>query len=242
MAKTTRIKKIEKILGVEFKDESLIDTAFIHRSFLNENGHRVEHNERLEYLGDAVLEFLVSKHLYKNYPNYQEGELTSFRAAIVRTQTLAATAREMNFGEFLLMSKGEEQTGGREKEYLLANTFEAVLGAIYLDRGVRVCESYLKRVLFPIIPAIVQHRLDIDPKTKFQEIAQETYKATPTYETVSESGPDHNKTFEMAVYVGNKKFGIGKGSSKQRAEEEAAKVAIKKIKEILKQRKSSTTA
>lgn len=231
--------KVEKKLGVEFKDKGLLETAFTHRSFLNENKSADEHNERLEYLGDAVLEFLVSRRLYKNHPGRPEGELTSFRSAIVKTETLAHTARGLSYGKYLKMSRGEENTGGREKDYLLANTFEAVLGAMYLDRGMRVCESFLKRILYPQIKEIVENRLDIDPKTKFQEIAQELQKVTPNYELVSETGPDHNKTFTMAVLLGDKEYGRGTGASKQKAEEAAAEEALAKIRKARKPKKKS---
>lgn len=223
------LDKIEEKIGVEFENKSLLMTAFTHRSFLNENPSANVHNERLEYLGDAVLEFLVSKFLYKNYKERDEGDLTSFRAAIVRTEALAQTAAELNYGNFLRMSKGEERTGGREKDYLLANTFEAVLGAIYLDQGLEITEDFLERVHFPKISQIVENRSDIDPKTKFQEIAQEKFKITPEYELVSETGPDHSKTFVMAVYLGSKKYGQGEGPSKQKAEEAAAERALQKV-------------
>jgi ribonuclease-3 len=223
------LDKIEEKIGVEFENKSLLMTAFTHRSFLNENPSANVHNERLEYLGDAVLEFLVSKFLYKNYKERDEGDLTSFRAAIVRTEALAQTAAELNYGNFLRMSKGEERTGGREKDYLLANTFEAVLGAIYLDQGLEITEDFLERVHFPKISKIVENRSDIDPKTKFQEIAQEKFKITPEYELVSETGPDHSKTFVMAVYLGSKKYGQGEGPSKQKAEEAAAERALQKV-------------
>lgn len=224
------LPKIEKILQVTFKDKDLLKRAFTHRSYLNENQDTDRHNERLEYLGDAVLEFLISKHLFLNYPERPEGELTSFRSAVVKTDTLAETAKELNYGSFLRMSRGEEKTGGRHKDYLLANTFESVLGAIYLDQGIRTCETFLNRVLFPKIKTIVENRLDIDPKTRFQELAQDHSKITPSYELLSEKGPDHDKIFTMGVFLGEKEYGRGSGSSKQRAEEEAAKEALTKIK------------
>lgn len=223
------IEQIEKKLDVTFKNKDLLTRAFTHRSYLNENHDADRHNERLEYLGDAVLEFLVSKELYSKFPKRPEGELTSFRSAIVKTDTLAETARELDYGSFLRMSHGEEKTGGRHKEYLLANTFEAVLGAMYLDQGIRKCETFLRKVLFPKITYIVEHRLDIDPKTRFQELAQEFQKLTPTYELLSERGPDHDKTFTMGVYIGETEYGRGTGPSKQRAEEAAAVEGIRKI-------------
>ncbi|MBN1618699.1 ribonuclease III [Candidatus Dojkabacteria bacterium] len=229
MNKKNPIQELEKKLKIKFKNEQLPLIALTHRSYLNEAGDVDEHNERLEYLGDAILEFLVSKYLYLNYPDRQEGELTSFRSATVKTQSLAAKARVLDLGNLLRMSNGEEKTGGRDKDYLLANTFEAVIGALYLDQGIAKTETFLKKHLFIEIEKIVNKRLDIDPKTKFQEIAQEQFKLTPEYQLVSEQGPDHEKVFEMKVIVGNKVFGIGKGASKQRAEEAAAKEALKKV-------------
>jgi len=220
---------LEKIIGVTFTNKDLLLRAFTHRSYLNENHDADANNERLEYLGDAVLEFLVSKFLFEKYPGRPEGDLTSFRSATVRTDTLAEVAGKMKYGRYLRMSKGEEKTGGRTKDYLLANTFEAVLGAMYLDRGIRTCDSFLKRVLYPLIGTIVEHRPDIDPKTRFQELSQDAHNLTPSYELLSETGPDHDKLFTMGVYIGKTEYGRGLGSSKQRAEEEAAKAAIVKI-------------
>lgn len=224
------IKALEKVLDLEYNEKQLLIRAFTHRSYLNEDEDVEKHNERLEFLGDAVLEFLVTKYLFKHYPRRKEGDLTSFRSAIVRTDSLAAKSRELGFGKYLRMSRGEEQTGGRDKDYLLANTFEALLGSMYLDQGMKACEQFLQRTLYPEVENIVKNRLDIDAKTKFQEIAQDLFKITPTYELVSEIGPDHDKTFEMSVYVGDKEWGKGKGSSKQKAEEAAAKKALNKIK------------
>ena len=155
--------------------------------------------------------------------------MTSYRSASVKTDTLAEIAGSMKYGTFLRMSKGEEKTGGREKDYLLANTFEAVLGAVYLDQGMRPCEQLLKRILFPHISHIVKNRLDIDPKTRFQELSQEMHRVTPTYQLLSETGPDHEKVFTMGVYLGDTEYGRGEGSSKQRAEESAAIQALKQI-------------
>lgn len=231
------VGEIEKKLGITFKNKDLINRAFTHRSYLNENSDIDRHNERLEYLGDAVLEFLVSKFLFHGYPDRAEGELTSFRSAIVKTDALAETARELNYGNFLKMSRGEEKTGGRNKDYLLANTFEAVLGAIYLDQGIRACETFLRRVHFHKIDNIVENRLDIDPKTRFQELSQDLHKVTPSYELLSEKGPDHDKTFTMGAFLGDKEYGRGIGASKQRAEEAAAKKGLAKIRSEMKSKK-----
>jgi ribonuclease-3 len=223
------IKNLSKKLGVEFNDISLLKRALTHRSYLNENRDVDKNNERLEFLGDAVLELIVSDFLYKKYPDRPEGELTSFRSAIVRTESLADASRELNYGKYLRMAKGEAESGGRDKDYLLANTFESVLGAIYIDQGYVKCKNLVKRVLIPKIDNIVKNRLDIDSKTKIQELMQEKFKQTPIYEVVNEHGPDHDKEFVVVVKVGKKIIGKGKGSSKQRAEEAAAQEGLKFI-------------
>lgn len=221
-----------KNIGVtDIKNIKLFEEAFTHRSYINESKKKsgLSHNERLEFLGDAVLELVISQHLFETYSNRPEGELTSFRAATVRTETLANVARELGCGKVLKMSNGEEGTGGRDKDYLLANTFEALLGALYIDQGFESCRQFITKTLISLIPNIVENRLDIDPKTKFQEIAQEKYKVTPTYSVVSENGPDHSKTFTMAVYINDKLMGEGQGASKQKAEEQAALKALEKL-------------
>lgn len=220
-----------KSLELGFKNEKLYEEALTHRSFLNEKRDSdTGNNERLEFLGDAVLELIITEYLFTKYPDRPEGELTSFRAATVRTDSLATEAKKLNIGNYLRMSKGEESTGGKEKEYLLANAFEAVLGAIYLDLGYEKAKEFVYKTLVPKIDNIVEQRLDIDAKTKFQEIAQAIYKSTPIYIVESEEGPDHDKTFTMKVMVNDIDFGTGKGSSKQRAEENAANEALNKIK------------
>jgi len=223
------IEDLEKNLGIQFSNRDFLLTALTHRSFLNENREVPEHNERLEFLGDAVLELIVSDFLFRKYTDRAEGDLTSFRAALVRTDSLAQIAKELGLGEHMRLSRGEEDSGGREKDYLLANTFEAVLGAIYLDSGYEDCVQFVHRVLLPKIEDIVKHRLDIDNKTKIQELAQSIYKSTPTYEVTDEQGPDHDKIFTVVVKIDNKIVGEGKGSSKQRAEEQAAKIGVEYI-------------
>jgi len=214
-------------LGVTFQKPAWLKEALIHRSFLNENrSGDLRHNERLEFLGDAVLELAVTEFLYNQYPTRTEGELTSFRAAIVRTESLAFEAERLKLGEFLYMSKGEENTGGRNRPYILANTFEAILGAIYLDQDYQKCVEFLAKVLFPKLNDIVENRLDIDAKSKLQEVAQETVRMTPTYNVLRELGPDHDKTFTMSVNINNLQFGSGTGRSKQEAEQNAAQNAL----------------
>lgn len=229
--KNKTIKELIVSLGIEPKDIKIYEAALTHRSFLNENrkDKSLSHNERLEFLGDAVLELIISEYLFHKYPDRPEGELTSFRAATVKTDTLAEVAKELDYGSYLQMSHGEEATGGRNKDYLLANTFEAILGAIYLDQGYAVCKDFISRILIPRIETIVKNRLDIDAKTKFQEEAQAQFKMTPTYKVLEEIGPDHDKRFVMGVFLGEQEYGKGEGASKQRAEEAAAKEALDKL-------------
>ncbi len=222
--------ELEKILKVEFKNKKFLEEAVTHRSYLNESSnHELNNNERLEFLGDAVLELIISEYLFSKYPDHEEGDLTSFRAATVRTTTLAGVSRELGLGRFLRMSKGEEESGGKDKDYLLANLFEAILGAIYLDKGYNVCREYLSRVLIPKIGEIVEKRLDIDPKTKLQEVTQSKFKETPVYEVLKEDGPDHDKVFTVQVRLSSKNLGIGEGSSKQKAEERAAEKSLEML-------------
>ncbi len=236
------LSELEEKLNIEFEDKELLKRAFTHRSYINESNDANKHNERLEYLGDAVLEFLASRYLFEKYPEHPEGDLTSFRSATVKTETLADTARKLDFGKYLRMSRGEETTGGRDKDYLLANTFEAILGAIYMDKGLDACDEFVKRILFPRIPNIVENRLDLDAKTQFQEIAQEMHKITPSYRVIAETGPDHNKRFEVEVSLNDKPYGKGKGPSKQKAEENAAEMALIKIEKEKAKNKTATTA
>jgi ribonuclease-3 len=226
-------KELAKELNIQFNDFSLLKRALTHRSYLNENRGVEKSNERLEFLGDAVLELIISDYLYKKYPNRPEGDLTSFRSAIVRTESLAEASRELNYGKYLRMAKGEEESGGRDKDYILANTFESVLGAIYIDQGYEVCKDLVERILISKIDYIVEHRLDIDSKTKIQERAQAEYKETPTYEVIEEHGPDHDKEFVVVVKIGDRVLGQGKGASKQKAEEAAAENGLKYIEKSL---------
>jgi ribonuclease III len=214
----------------DFKDKELGENAFVHRSYLNEHpSFKLGSNERLEFLGDAVLEFLTSDFLYKKYPQAEEGILTAYRSALVKTETLAERAKKLDFGSRLKLSRGEDDSGGRSSEYILANTFEAYLGALYLDQGIKKCSEFLEEVLFPQIEGIIQSGAYKDYKSLFQEIAQEKIGLTPTYEVVDEWGPDHDKVFKVAVSVGGEQKGIGEGSSKQKAEVAAAKDALQRL-------------
>jgi ribonuclease III len=222
--------KLEKIIGVKFKDKNLLINALIHRSYINEvPKFPLPNNERLEFLGDAVLELIISTHLFEKFPDRPEGDLTSFRSAVVKTPSLAEAARGYSYGDFILMSGGEESTGGRTREHILANTFESILGALYLDQGYEAAKKFVEKSLFHKIDDIVENRLDIDNKSKFQEVVQEVLKVTPEYKLVEDEGPDHSKTFTMAVFVSEKEMGRGKGRSKQEAEQSAATEALKKM-------------
>lgn len=225
--------EIEEKIGVKFQDKKLLKTAFTHRSYLNENrGQGLQNNERLEFLGDAVLELIISSYLFKNYTDRAEGDLTSIRAAIVRTESIAEETRKLELGQYLKMSKGEEDSGGKEKEYLLANLYEAILGAMYLEHGYDVCRDFVSRTLFLKIETIISEELFIDPKTKIQELMQRKYKVTPIYEIVKEDGPDHEKTFTVALFRDTEKLSEGEGPSKQKAEEDAARNAIILIEKV----------
>ena len=226
------IEKFEKKLELNFKNKELLKRGLTHRSFLNENGGGdLKNNERLEFLGDAVLELVISEYLFHEYPDRAEGDLTSFRAAVVKTDSLAKISKKLGLGEFLLMSKGEEMTGGREKDYLLANTFEAIVGALYLDQGYSEVKKFLTKHLTQQIATIVKYRLDIDSKTKLQEKTQSIFKKTPIYKVIKEKGPDHDKTFTVAVMINRKIYGEGEGITKQKAEEAAATQALRKLEE-----------
>jgi ribonuclease-3 len=190
-------------------------------SYLNENKDLAHDNERLEFLGDAVLELLVTEFLYKTYPN-PEGELTNWRSALVKGSHLATIARKLNLGEYLVLSHGEEKSGGRTKNYILANTFEALLGAIYLEHGYETAHQFVDKFVLIYLEDILEKGLHIDPKSRFQELAQEKMSLTPYYKVMEESGPDHAKKFVTALYVGEEEIARGEGSSKQSAEQDAA--------------------
>lgn len=219
--------KLEKKLGVNFKDKALLAQAFCHRSYLNENNKLdLEHNERLEFLGDAVLELVVTEFLYKHYPKRTEGELTSWRAALVNADSLAQSARALDFNDYLLLSRGEAKDAGKARSFILANTLEAFIGALYLDRGYDECSRFLKEYLLPKLPEIIRQGLFKDAKSRFQEEAQDKTGITPTYRVLEESGPDHAKHFVIGVYLQDSFVANGSGFSKQEAEEEAAKHAL----------------
>lgn len=221
------ISRLEKRIGVTFKDPLLAAQVFVHRSFLNEHEHpQLASNERLEFLGDAVLELVVTNALYKRFPEKEEGDLTSIRSALVKRGHLAHVAKELALGEMLLLSRGEEMSGGRQKDYILANTVEALIGALYLGHSYETAAGFIEQFILPHTDEIVAANLHIDSKSQFQELAQEHMAVTPHYELLREEGPDHQKSFVMGAYLGDELVGEGQGSSKRKGEEEAALAAL----------------
>ena len=223
-------KKLEKQIGIKFKNYDLLKVAFVHRSYLNEHrDSKLEHNERLEFLGDAVLELIVTEYLYSNYQN-PEGELTNWRSALVKGEMLAKIAKQLQVGDLLFLSHGEEKSGGREKDYLLANTFEALIGAIYLEFGYKKAKKFVEKFLLIHLEDILKTGAHIDAKSKLQEVAQEKVGVTPVYKVQHEEGPDHEKMFTVGAFIGDRIVGKGKGGSKQIAEQKAAEDALKRLK------------
>lgn len=221
------LSKLEALLGVEFQNKELLLSAITHRSYLNEHREATqEHNERLEFLGDAILELAVTDYLFNKYPNKPEGELTAVRAALVNTNSLSESSDKLGLNEYLLMSKGEAKDTGRARQYILANAFEAVIGAIYMDKGYEAAESFIAGQLYQKTDRIVEKRLWQDPKSRFQELAQENVSVTPTYEMLSQVGPDHDRVFTVGVFLKSEKVSEGQGRSKQEAEQAAAEKAI----------------
>ena len=230
----TDIKRLEKKLGVVFRDKSLLQRALTHRSYLNEHPEfPFEDNERLEFLGDAVLDFVTGEYLYHRFPEQREGSLTSLRSVLVRRNTLADFARQLDLGHHLMMGHGESETGGRNRAATLCATFEAVVGALYLDQGVESVQTLIEPLVVPQITRTLRERLDKDPKSRLQELAQGRMHQTPRYRTVSESGPDHAKEFTVEATIGGKAVGEGKGHSKQEAAQEAARAALAQIEELV---------
>lgn len=220
--------KLEKTIAVIFKNKDLIRQAFVHRSFLNENkDFELSDNERLEFLGDAVLELVVTEHLYDNYPN-PEGDLTNWRSALVKGKTLSEVASELGFNEYLYLSHGEAKGNGRARQIILANAFEAVIGAINEDQGYKAAEKFIDKNILTRLPKILEEELHVDPKSKFQELTQDKLGLTPRYEVLEEDGPDHDKNFVVGVFLDDKMYGKGQGSSKQEATIKAAKDALEK--------------
>lgn len=222
------IEQLEKIIGIKFKNKDLLRQAVIHRSYLNEHPNfELGHNERLEFLGDAVLEIIVTEYLYKNYDN-PEGELTNWRASLVNAKMLSTIAQDLKIEDFMYLSRGEaKDKGTKARQYILANAFEALVGAIYLDRGMEKASDFIHRFLIVHLPTILENELFIDPKSRFQEAAQEKLGVTPSYKVTEEKGPDHAKHFVVAVCLEKEEVARGSGMSKQEAQTEAAKEALK---------------
>lgn len=216
-------------LGFEFHDIGLLVRALTHRSYVNEHKMVHEHNERLEFLGDAVLELVSSDFLYRNY-NYPEGVMTSLRAALVRTESIGAAGKELGYEPLVRLSKGEKQGLERAHDVILADCFEAVIGAIYLDQGYETAREFIAKHILVKIDMVIEEDLWRDPKSYAQELAQKYDAVTPVYHTLKEEGPDHDKTFTVGMYVGGVLKGVGKGHSKQDAQTEAAREGIKTYK------------
>jgi len=226
---TEDLAALEDLLGARFVDRRLLETAVTHRSYLNENPNLpLEQNERLEFLGDAVLELVVTEHLYKEY-NMEEGELTNLRAAIVRGEMLANVAARWNLNAFLRLSKGEQRDTGTARQFILANAVEAVIGALYLDQGMEPVRQVIARDIIARLPEVIAKGLHVDAKSHFQETAQEVFRLTPVYQLLSETGPDHAKIFRVAARIGAETWGEGTGLSKQEAEQAAARDALARI-------------
>jgi ribonuclease-3 len=220
------IESLADKIGIKFENISLLQQALTHRSYLNENrDYKLEHNERLEFLGDAVLELIITEYLYNKYTN-PEGELTSWRSALVNGEMLAIVAQELGVEEFLMMSRGEAKDTGRARQYLLANAFEAIIGAIYLDQGYDSAKKFVLENVATRLTEILDKKLYLDPKSYFQEKAQEMEKVTPSYRVQKEWGPDHDKHFTVGVYLGNQLVAEGEGNSKQEAQREAARKGL----------------
>jgi ribonuclease-3 len=221
------ISKLEKKIGVIFKNKDLLLQALVHRSYINENrDFRLDHNERLEFLGDAVLELVSTEYLYKKFPDHPEGDLTNFRAALVNSKMLAEMSGRLGVEEHLIMSKGERKDTGKARQYLLANALEAIIGSIYLDQGYRKSKKFITDNILCEMERVLEEKLYQDPKSEFQEKAQEKTGITPNYEVLTERGPDHNKHFVIGAYLEKELIAEGEGSSKQAAQRAAAKKAL----------------
>lgn len=212
-----------------FKNKELFEQAFTHRSFLNETKQKLESNERLEFLGDSILSFVVSKFLYAAYPAFNEGILTNLRSLLVNTKTLANQAKELDFGKYLRLSKGEEEAHGRENQSILANSFEAFVGALFMDQGITVVSKFIETTLLPKAKDIVEKNTLKDPKSLLQEFVQSKKQESPVYRVMLEEGPAHQRKFTIGVYVDGKLIAEGMGKSKQEGEEQAAAAALEKI-------------
>lgn len=229
---TKNLTSFEKSIGITFSDQVLLKQALTHKSSLNEDKTTGKSYERLEFLGDAVLEFWISDTLYKLFPQFPEGKLTNLRALSVCTQNLSIAAQAINIGDHLFLSYGEDRGGGRQNPSILEDVFEALVGAIYLDQNQAAAFKFLDQFLLPLVKKLAQKKEYKDPKSKFQEITQAKFNITPHYQTIKETGPDHQKIFKVGVYLGDKLIASGTGKSKQRAEESASLKALKDVDQI----------
>ncbi len=224
------LENLESVLGVSFRDQGLLKEALTHRSYLNENPKwPLPHNERLEFLGDAVLELVVTEYLYAQFPTSPEGRLTAVRAALVNYQNLASVGKKINLEDFIFLSRGEAKDTGRAREVILANAMESLLGAIYLDQGYGAAKRSITALILPEVDKIIAEEKYRDPKSFLQEKVQTRYKITPVYKVLGENGPDHDKVFEVGVFVNDELMGKGEGPSKQEAETKAAEAALPKF-------------
>ncbi|MFH1233910.1 MAG: ribonuclease III [Patescibacteria group bacterium] len=223
------LSAFEEQIKIKFKNEDLLRQAVVHRSYLNEHpDFGLNHNERLEFLGDAVLEIVVTENLFNNFPNTPEGDLTNWRASLVNSKMLAEVAQELDIEKYLYLSRGESKDkNSKARQYILANALEALIGAIYLDQGIAPAKRFIKKIILSKLDNILSNRLYVDPKSSFQEKAQELIGITPHYKVLSESGPDHAKIFEIGLYLGEELISRSKGSSKQEAQVEAAIIGLK---------------
>lgn len=221
--------KLENTIGIKFKNIDLLKQAVVHRSYLNEHPQfELYHNERLEFLGDAVLEIVVTEHLFKHYPDTPEGDLTNWRASLVNSKMLAIIAEEIKLEDYLYLSRGESKdANSKARQYIMANAVEALIGAIYLDQKIVSAKKFVKAFILSKLENILTNQLYLDPKSKFQEKSQEIYRVTPYYKVLKESGPDHAKLFVVGLYLGDELIARGEGSSKQEAQVEAARNGIK---------------
>lgn len=217
-----------KALGLSFTNLDLLNEALTHRSYINEHKDAGNHNERLEFLGDAVLELAVTNFLFHRFPENPEGDLTAYRASLVNTYSLADSAKAIGLNDMLLLSKGEARDTGRARDIILANAFEAILGAVYLDQGYDAAEAFIAKHLYPKMDAVLEQRAWQDAKSRFQELAQDKRGVTPTYKTLREEGPDHEKKFTVGIFIGEEMIAEGHGPAKQEAEQKAAQAALQK--------------
>lgn len=224
-----QLSRFQNLIKIKFKDKSLLNRALTHRSFTNESGSQVKDNEKLEYLGDSVLALVVNEYLFKRFGEYVEGDLAKIKSAVVSEVTLAKVADEINLGSFILIGKGEEQSGGRERPSILANTLEAVIGAVYLDAGLKETKKFVLNLIKRDIERIDNMSYSRDPKTTLQEYVQKKYKERPQYEVIKEIGPDHQKEFSIKLSIHGNDITVGKGTSKRKAEMDAAQQALEMI-------------